>query len=84
MLIIRPTNKIEESVTAHPAAAFRTFGIAVLLTVPSSGRHRSDGTGRMMREYHVRISEGPFQAWPHHVLEPFVQHMVQENVRERW
>jgi hypothetical protein len=41
MLIIRPTDKIEESVIAHPAADFRTFGIAVLLTVPSPGRHRS-------------------------------------------
>jgi hypothetical protein len=41
MLIIRPTDKIEESATAHRAADFRAFGVAVLLTVPSSGRYRS-------------------------------------------
>jgi hypothetical protein len=41
MLIVRPTDQIEESVTAHRAADVRTFAIAVLLTVPSSGRHRS-------------------------------------------
>ena len=24
------------------------------------------------------------QAWSHHILEPFVQHMVQENIRDHW
>src|SRR6267143_3572852 len=42
-----------------------------------------------LKGHHEIISE-PYQgrlpphAWSHHVLKPFVQHMVQENVREHW
>jgi hypothetical protein len=41
-------------------------------------------------EGHHEIISEPYQgrlpphAWSHLVLEPFVQHMVQENVREHW
>jgi hypothetical protein len=42
-----------------------------------------------LESHHEIISE-PYQgrlpphAWSHHVLEPLIQHMVQENIREHW
>jgi hypothetical protein len=72
MLIIRPTDKIEESVIAHPAADFSTFGIAVLLTVPSPGRHRSGcgfGFARWRNlaqrgaQFVLRRAQDPYCVW---------------------
>src|SRR5262249_2872634 len=39
--------------------------------------------------HHEVISEPyqgrpPLHAWSHHLLKPFVQHMMQENVRGHW
>ena len=48
------------------------FGIVVVL----EGHHEVIGKPNQ--------GSWPLQAWSHRVLEPFVQHMVQEDVREQW
>src|SRR5215469_10617195 len=54
-------------------------------------QHIHDPLGVMvgLKGHHEVIGEPyqsrpPLHAWSHHLLEPFVQHMMQENVREHW
>src|SRR5215471_10069928 len=54
-------------------------------------QHAHDPLGIVVGlEGHHEIISEPYQgclpphAWSHHVLEPLIQHMVQENIREHW
>ena len=45
------------------------------------------GIEKVLERHHGIVSEAdqgtsPLETWPHLKLEPFIQHMVQENIRE--